>query len=157
MVKARMGRYRAVCSVCGAPRRGIGAHVLSTFGRSLAFGVTVGVATLIGFTAYQEATEPDPGIRQCRALEDGDNPTYRKGHDQITKQEYIRLRDTFKGSDDRAIRSAGISFADSVWAFARARPGDNPETYFGPLRLAYTDLTTACANHGYEIPPFENL
>jgi hypothetical protein len=120
-------------------------------------GVTVLSAALrVGPAANLVA---DRGVEACKAIAADKSSGSSSGTGTFTAADYQRIRKQFTDSRYADIRTAGDHFVDLVWQ-AQGVGNSNDDSDFGavlvlvgPLVSAYSDLSGACSNHGFVLPP----
>jgi hypothetical protein len=104
------------------------------------------------------ADKIDSGVQACKFISEGKDaegqPTTDPSSsateapegdaDLLTVDEYKKLRDVFDNSRHDDLKQAGTRFVDDVYGM----------NIFGAIG-SYSALNSACANHGYPLPPLD--
>jgi hypothetical protein len=129
----------------------------------LAFAVVaVGVIWTVAIPKGRDKI--DSGIQACKMVSEGkspdgkptDGPSSEPGaEDEFTQEQYKDLRDIFADSRHDDIKAAGTKFVDVAYQASGA--GDGALAFLMPMMTSYTELSSACANHGYPLPALSGL
>lgn len=130
---------------------------LTIVGLIVLFVAAVGVWIVVTPKALDKV---DTGVRACKFISEGKDAhgkptpsTAPKDDDnKMTSDQYKKMRSVFAESRHNDIETAGTKFADSAWQMQ----GGNLLMLDATL-TSYTELTGACANHGYPLPPLADI
>lgn len=121
--------------------------------------LAVAAVAIIWTVALPKATDRiDSGIQACKSISEGkdphgkptDSPDSTGASETFTPEQYKDLRDVFADSRHDDIKAAGTKFVDVAYQAEGA--GDGALAFLMPMMTSYTELSTACANHGYPLP-----
>ncbi len=94
----------------------------------------------------------DSGVAACKAIAEDKKLPGSSGQ-EMTRDQYLGLREVFASSRYDDIRSSGVQIIDIAWLFQSAGEGDiTVLAYVGPLFSSYNALSGACSAQGYTIP-----